>query len=205
MQPFRVVVNYPVTEGNDNIKYETTKESGGAFFFPPKGKAISTYSSSPQFPTSTDSYVCLRRSELSPNLLSEDKKILCVQSSMSQKRKVLPPTTIHSHNNPLLFNASTPSRKRELVSKSPPIIMSAKPLLYTISSAAIGGFVELTYGKSLVSAHGSQIAAFTPAVLIGTGFWALMHGFEVGKARTKYAELAKKDGEGEVDERYSLP
>ncbi|KAL3823460.1 hypothetical protein ACHAXA_010220 [Cyclostephanos tholiformis] len=83
--------------------------------------------------------------------------------------------------------------------------MSAKPLLYTISSAAIGGFVELTYGKSLVSAHGSQLAAVTPAVLIGTGFWALMHGFEVGKARTKYAELARKDGESDVDERYSLP
>lgn len=83
--------------------------------------------------------------------------------------------------------------------------MSAKPLLYCIGSAAVGGFVELTYGSSLVSAHGSQLAAVTPAILIGTGFWTLMHGFEVGKARTKYAELAKKDGESDVDERYSLP
>lgn len=45
----------------------------------------------------------------------------------------------------------------------------------------------------------------TPAILIGTGFWTLAQGFQVGKARTKYAELAKKDGEKDVDERFLLP
>jgi len=61
--------------------------------------------------------------------------------------------------------------------------MAAKPLLYTLGSATVGGFIELTYGSSLISSHGSQISAMTPAILIGTGFWALMHGFEVGKIR----------------------
>ena len=41
--------------------------------------------------------------------------------------------------------------------------------------------------------------------MIGTGFWALMHGFKVGRARSKYADLAKKDGEESVDERFMLP
>ena len=83
--------------------------------------------------------------------------------------------------------------------------MSSKPLLLTIGSASIGGYIELTYGSSFLSAHGSQLTAVTPAILIGTGFWALAHGMKVGKARTKYAELAKKDGEKDVDERYMLP
>ena len=50
-----------------------------------------------------------------------------------------------------------------------------------------------------------QLTAVTPAILLGTGFWTLAHGFTVGRARTKYAELAKKDGEKDVDERYMLP
>ena len=80
-----------------------------------------------------------------------------------------------------------------------------RPVLISIGSASIGGYVELTYGSSFVSSYGSQIAAVTPAILIGTGFWTLTHGFKVGKARTKYAELAKKDGEKDVDERFMLP
>ena len=42
-------------------------------------------------------------------------------------------------------------------------------------------------------------------ILIGTGLWTLAHGFTIGKARLKYANLAKKDGEPNVDERYLLP
>eukprot|EP01083_Nonionella_stella_P041695 112953_1 len=83
--------------------------------------------------------------------------------------------------------------------------MAAKPLLLTLGAASIGGFVELSYGSSLLSAHGSQLTAVTPAILIGTGFWTLTAGFAVGKARTKYADLAKKDGEKDVDERFMLP
>lgn len=83
--------------------------------------------------------------------------------------------------------------------------MSAKPLLLCLGSASVGGYIELTYGSSFASSHGSQITAVTPAILIGTGFWTLAHGFKVGRARTKYAELAKKDGEKDVDERFMLP
>mmetsp|Transcript_10311 Transcript_10311/g.21779 ORF Transcript_10311/g.21779 Transcript_10311/m.21779 type:complete len:195 (-) Transcript_10311:232-816(-) len=79
------------------------------------------------------------------------------------------------------------------------------PVLVVFGSVPIGGYLELTKGSSLISAHGSQIAAITPAIIIGTGFWTLSHGFKVGKARTKYAELAKKDGEKDVDERFMLP
>ena len=139
-----------------------------------------------------------RKSEPSPSLAGQKIRPVVVDGSKrlgSGLRK-------HSHNNPHL---SLSAYYQYDTTRPSPIAMSAKPLIYCIGSAAVGGVVELTYGSSLVSAHGSQLAAFTPAVLIGTGFWSLMHGFEVGKARTKYAELAKKDGESDVDERYSLP
>mmetsp|Transcript_13484 Transcript_13484/g.32687 ORF Transcript_13484/g.32687 Transcript_13484/m.32687 type:complete len:192 (-) Transcript_13484:353-928(-) len=83
--------------------------------------------------------------------------------------------------------------------------MATKLLSITLGAASIGGYVELTHGSSLVASHGSQLMAITPAILIGTGFWTLVHGMQVGKARTKYAELAKKDGEKDVDERFMLP
>ena len=79
--------------------------------------------------------------------------------------------------------------------------MAAKPLLVCLSTSAVGGYLELTH----LSSQNSNLTAITPAILIGTGFWTLMHGFKVGKARTTYAELAKKDGEKDVDERYLLP
>ena len=83
--------------------------------------------------------------------------------------------------------------------------MATKLLSITLGAASIGGYIELTHGSSLVASHGSQLMAITPAILIGTGFWTLVHGMQVGKARTKYAELAKKDGEKDVDERFMLP
>ena len=36
-------------------------------------------------------------------------------------------------------------------------------------------------------------------------FWVVLVGMKVGAARSKYSELAKKDGEKEVAERYALP
>ena len=36
-------------------------------------------------------------------------------------------------------------------------------------------------------------------------FWFTMLGFSVGAARTKFKELAKKDNEKEIEERFSLP
>mmetsp|Transcript_18144 Transcript_18144/g.25573 ORF Transcript_18144/g.25573 Transcript_18144/m.25573 type:complete len:194 (-) Transcript_18144:71-652(-) len=51
----------------------------------------------------------------------------------------------------------------------------------------------------------SSWIGLTPALFTGMSFWALTHGMKVGKARNKYIELAKKDGEKDVDERYGLP
>jgi len=46
----------------------------------------------------------------------------------------------------------------------------------------------------------------TPVMLTGMSFWCLTYGFfVVGRGRTKFMELAKKDGEKDVEERYGLP
>lgn len=81
----------------------------------------------------------------------------------------------------------------------------AKVTFFCISILpATAGAVEMTFGN-LSDARSSQVTAATPAILLGTGFWSLLQGFAVGQARTKYAELARKDGEKDVDERYLLP
>lgn len=51
----------------------------------------------------------------------------------------------------------------------------------------------------------NSYSGIAPFILIGTGFWMTMHGMAVGHARKKYMELAKKDGEPDVEERYDLP
>jgi len=38
-----------------------------------------------------------------------------------------------------------------------------------------------------------------------TYFWVLLVGMGIGKARQEYSELAEKDGEKQVEERYKLP
>eukprot|EP00325_Prymnesiales_sp_UTEX-LB-985_P033210 CAMPEP_0174716880 /NCGR_PEP_ID=MMETSP1094-20130205/25064_1 /TAXON_ID=156173 /ORGANISM="Chrysochromulina brevifilum, Strain UTEX LB 985" /LENGTH=245 /DNA_ID=CAMNT_0015916737 /DNA_START=22 /DNA_END=759 /DNA_ORIENTATION=+ len=45
----------------------------------------------------------------------------------------------------------------------------------------------------------------TIAVTAASAFWLTMYGFSVSGARKKYMELAKKDGEKDCEERYSLP
>ncbi|CAB9517738.1 expressed unknown protein [Seminavis robusta] len=46
----------------------------------------------------------------------------------------------------------------------------------------------------------------TTGLLVLTTFWLLFYGFlVVGRARTQCMELARKDGETEVEERYGLP
>jgi len=67
---------------------------------------------------------------------------------------------------------------------------------------------EVKYGPTLSSVGPSgllSLYAVTPMILIGTGFWSITHGVEVGRARTKAIEAAKADGESEVEERYGLP
>jgi glutathione S-transferase len=69
---------------------------------------------------------------------------------------------------------------------------------------ALGGaFLESKFGSKLTE----KINAFalTPIILIGFGLWTSNYGFTVGSARAKYMELAEKDGEENVKERYGLP
>jgi hypothetical protein len=77
-------------------------------------------------------------------------------------------------------------------------------LVKSAAAASIGAFVESKYGSLLFSSSQGLFAA-TPLIFMGVGFWGLTHGMEVGKARAKYMELAKKDGEKDVEERYGLP
>lgn len=51
----------------------------------------------------------------------------------------------------------------------------------------------------------SPLFVATPCILLGVGFFALIHGTKVGAARRKYMELAKKDGEKDAEMRYSYP
>ena len=50
-----------------------------------------------------------------------------------------------------------------------------------------------------------RAAGITMLVASGSAFWLTLYGFSVGAARTKYAELAKKDGEKDTETRYALP
>jgi hypothetical protein len=52
------------------------------------------------------------------------------------------------------------------------------------------------------STKNNQITAATPAILLKTGFWALILRFTFGQARKMYAELSRKDGKEDVNERY---
>jgi hypothetical protein len=74
--------------------------------------------------------------------------------------------------------------------------------------AGIGAYVETKYGSTLVTSTTdgfNPLFAATPMILIGVGFFSLVHGFAVGSARKKYMDLAKQDGEKDTEERYGLP
>ncbi len=80
-------------------------------------------------------------------------------------------------------------------------------------AAAVGfTWLEATQLPTLVPAlFGPPLIAGVPKafgitllVLVLSAFWLTLHGFSVGAARKKYAELAKKDGEKDVDKRYNL-
>jgi hypothetical protein len=82
-------------------------------------------------------------------------------------------------------------------------------LIKSMAIAGIGAYVETKYGETLFAAAApgtlSPLFVLTPTILLGVGFYALVHGMEVGRARQHYMELAKKDGEKDAEERYSLP
>ena len=84
-------------------------------------------------------------------------------------------------------------------------------VIRSILAASAGVFLETKYAPELglhVVGTGGLPKAFgaTPMVLTCMSFWVLMHGFMVvGGARSKYSELAVKDGEKDVPERYAYP
>lgn len=85
----------------------------------------------------------------------------------------------------------------------------ASLLLKSSLAAGLSAYAETKYGHLLFAmpSEGSVSPLFvaTPAILLGVGFFALMHGVQIGAARNKYMELAKKDGEKDAEARYSLP
>jgi len=89
--------------------------------------------------------------------------------------------------------------------------------VFGVGIAASAGFIflEATHGRAVLpflyytsSLLGGAVprAVGVPLLLTCLAcFWLTLHGFTVGSLRTKYMELARKDGEKDVDARYSLP
>lgn len=76
------------------------------------------------------------------------------------------------------------------------------------AAVAIGGsYAETKYGPT--NSKGplglSTYAGIVPMVFTGLSLFSLIHGMKVGKARAKYIEKAKEDGEKDVEDRYALP
>lgn len=91
--------------------------------------------------------------------------------------------------------------------------MATKIFGTAIPTALLGAYLERNVLPKLVPAlfEPSSVAGLSKAVgitlgaLAVSGFYLTMYGFKVGAARRKYAELAKKDGEKNAEERYALP
>lgn len=68
----------------------------------------------------------------------------------------------------------------------------------------LGTFLPSLYEPSPLA---GQPKAFSLVVfsIAAYNFWLLMYGMGVGSARKKWMEKAKKDGEKDVDARYSMP
>ena len=89
--------------------------------------------------------------------------------------------------------------------------------VFGVGIAASAGFIflEATHGRAVLPVLYSASSLLGGAVPRAVGvpllltclacFWLTLHGFTVGSLRTKYMELARKDGEKDVDARYSLP
>eukprot|EP00613_Pedinella_sp_CCMP2098_P004384 CAMPEP_0171620664 /NCGR_PEP_ID=MMETSP0990-20121206/16128_1 /TAXON_ID=483369 /ORGANISM="non described non described, Strain CCMP2098" /LENGTH=177 /DNA_ID=CAMNT_0012186005 /DNA_START=213 /DNA_END=743 /DNA_ORIENTATION=+ len=93
--------------------------------------------------------------------------------------------------------------------------MSMALIFGTALAVSIGGpFVEKNR-QEMLPAFLFEQSTTLPAVTKGFGvvvvllfiysFWFTMLGFSVGGMRSKYRELAKKDGEKDCEDRYGLP
>ena len=81
-------------------------------------------------------------------------------------------------------------------------------MVKSIAAGLAGTYLETKFGPNLGTGSLGlpRLFGITPAILTGTSFWILLHGFlVVGQSRSKYMKLAEADGEKEVEERYGLP
>lgn len=81
-------------------------------------------------------------------------------------------------------------------------------MVKSFAAGLAGTFLETKFGPDLGAGSLGlpRLFGLTPAILTGTSFWVLLHGFlVVGRSRSKYMKLAEEDGEKEVEERYGLP
>jgi hypothetical protein len=88
--------------------------------------------------------------------------------------------------------------------------MATQMLIQAMAMAWVGGFVEKNLIPSIYLTEPSSVGTprafgFVVATLTVTFMWLLTHSMTVGAARNKYKELASKDGEKDVELRYSLP
>lgn len=83
-------------------------------------------------------------------------------------------------------------------------------LITSMAMALAGGILEKNLVPSMYLTEPSSVGpprafGFVVATLTVTFIWLLTVGMTVGAARSKYKELASKDGEKDVELRYSLP
>ena len=92
-----------------------------------------------------------------------------------------------------------------------------KVLLQSLVLAVAGGLLETKFLPEKFNDPFKFLSETSPILPLPRGYaliiilhsitlmWLLVHGLSIGAARSKYKELAKKDGEKNVEDRYSLP
>lgn len=87
--------------------------------------------------------------------------------------------------------------------------MASSYVLMSAAAASVAAYGEYKFSPMIFAqptdGQVSPLFVLTPSILLGVGFFALVHGVKVGAARRKYMELAKKDGEKDADIRYAYP
>ena len=107
--------------------------------------------------------------------------VLCAQQNAAGRR----PTSVMAAK---IFGVAIPTAIGGILFERG-VLTKLLPTLFEASTVA-----------GLPKAFGLTLGALT-----ASGFWLTLYGFSVGAARNKYMELAKKDGEKDCEERYSLP
>lgn len=92
-----------------------------------------------------------------------------------------------------------------------------KVLLQSLVLAVAGGLLETKFLPEKFNDPFKFLSETSPILPLPRGYaliiilhsitlmWLLVHGLSIGAARSKYKELAKKDGEKNVEDRYLIP